>query len=394
VADEDWPAWRGPDLTGVARGEAPPTNWSKSENVIWKAAVPGRGHGSATVCGNRVYVPTADESAKTQSLLALDRETGDLLWNRTLHEGGLVHAHGKNSHASATPACDGQRVFITFLNADRIWLSAVDLEGNVIFQKEAGPFVTQHGYAASPALYKSLVIVAADSANKSFLAALDRQTGEMRWRVPRPGANSFASPLVAHVAGRDQVLISGCEMTAAYDPMTGSELWRCNGPTTTVAATMTFAGNNVYISGGYPGAQTLCIRADGSGDVTGTHIVWSNARKFYVPSLLVHEGLLYAVSDDGVAWCYEADTGKQLWQQRLGGGFSASPVLAGPFVFAINEAGRTFVWKAGRSYEAVAQNDLGEGGFATPTIAGGRIYLRTEKSLYCIGTDARVVRAR
>jgi len=157
---------------------------------------------------------------------------------------------------------------------------------------------------------------------------------------------------------------------------------------------MTFAGDNVYTSGGYPGAQTLCIRADGSGDVSGSHVVWKNARKFYVPSLLAYRGLLYAVSDDGVACCYDAASGEQLWQQRLGGGFSASPVAAGSFIFATSESGRTYVFKAGRTYEPVAENDLGEGGFATPTIAGGRIYLRTEKSLYCMGQEARTAQAR
>ncbi|MGQ0634949.1 MAG: outer membrane protein assembly factor BamB family protein [Planctomycetaceae bacterium] len=385
--EADWPCWRGPAVNGRSADTNAPTRWSAAENIIWQTDVPGRGHSSPTLCGRHILLATADDETEVQSLLAFDRETGQPLWTTVIHTNGFVHKHEKNSHASATPACDGRRAYITFLNRDAIWVTAVDLDGSIVWQKEAGGFKTMHGYAASPALYGSLVIVASDSDGKSFLAALRSDTGEIAWKVDRPGQTSFASPIVAPVAGRDQVLLSGCEITAGYDPATGDELWRCQGPTMVIASTMTYAGDHVFTSGGFPGVGTMCIRADGTGDVTETHLVWRKARRFYVPSLLVCDDLLYGVTDDGVAHCFDATTGEQLWQQRMGPGvaFTSSPILAGDCIYACDEAGKTHVIKAGPKLERVAENDLGEGIFASPTICGGRIYLRTNKRLYCIG---------
>ncbi len=196
---------------------------------------------------------------------------------------------------------------------------------------------------------------------------------------------------MARVGGRDQVLHSGGKVTGGYDPLTGEELWRCQGPTEVMANTMAFHApeNLVFASGGYPDKEILCIRADGKGDVTDTHVVWRTKEAVtYVPSPLVHEGRLYVVNDQGIATCFEASAGKVIWKQRLGGSFSASPVLAGGHIYVPNEEGTTFVFKPGEKYELVAKNDLKESQFASPTIVGGWIYLRTDKHLYCIGQTA------
>lgn len=381
----DWPWWRGPSMNGISLDANPPTVWSATQNIVWKSPVPGRGHSSPAVVGDRVFVATADEQKKSQLLLCFHRRTGQQLWKTVIHEKGLQHAHEKNTQASPTPACDGEQVYITFLNKQGIWLTATDLEGRIVWQQEAGPFDTLHGYAASPALYKSLVIVSGDSLEKSFLTALDRKTGKLAWRVQRPSFNSFSSPIVARVAGHDQVLLSGGAIIAGYDPATGNLLWHCDGAARSTSGTVAFDSDHVYASGAFPEPTTMRIRADGSGDVTRTHLLWNTDDHFYVPSMVVQAGLVYAVTDNGVAFCLDANSGKPLYKHRLGGDFSASPIIAGKYVFACNEEGRTFVYQAGPKFELVSENELGEGILATPAICGGHIFFRGARHLFCIG---------
>jgi len=387
-APGDWPWWRGLEHNASSPKVQPPTNWSDVLNVAWKSPVPGRGHSSPIVRGDHVYLATADETAKTQSLLAYDRVTGKSLWGTVLHTGGIEHAHAKNTQASATPACDGERVFITFLNNKAVWLSAVDLEGKKLWSTDVGPFETLHGFSASPALHKSLVIVSGESHRGGFLAAVNRQSGEIVWRVQRAAETSFSSPIVARIAGKDQILMQGGNSVDGYNPDTGEKIWwYTGGPAETTSGTVTYEGDRVFVSGGYPAKQTLCIRADGAGDITKTHLVWKISQKFYVPSLLVHDGLIYAVEDTGIVHCYQASDGKQIWVRRLGGDFSASPVFGGKFVYLVNEAGRMFVMKPGPEALVVAENNLHDGGFATPAISGDQIFIRTDHSLFCIAQE-------
>jgi len=388
VAAGDWPWWRGPTRDGKNVAEQVPVTWTDTENVAWKAEVPGRGHASPSVRGNRVYLASADEAQQTQMLLAYDRQSGKQVWQTVIHTGNFDSAHQKNTQASSTPAVDAERVYGTFLNGQAIWVTATDLDGHILWQTNAGPFATAHGYAASPALYRALVIIAADSGGKGFLAALHRETGEIVWRVQRSGKISMSSPLVAQVAGRDQLLMSGCDQIVSYDPNTGDVLWQCDSASETTSGTMVAAGDLVFASGGYPGSETICVRADGSGDVGRTHVVWRNSEKFYVPSLVVHEGLLYGVNDNGIAFCFEAETGQEIWKKRLGGGMSASPIVAGGHIYIPNESGETFVLQTGRTFAQVAKNGLDDGGYASPVICGGEIFLRTNHFLYCIREGA------
>ncbi len=390
-AEDDWPWWRGPTLDNkAAPGQDPPVRWSETENVVWKIDVPGRGHGTPCLWGNRIFLATAEDDAAVQSVLCHDRATGRRLWRREIHRGGFMHRHAKNSHASCTPACDGGRVFVTFMVQGGIWITALSLDGEKLWQKRIGPFLSKHGYAPSPHLYGSLVIVLADNDGpSSYLAALHRTTGRIVWRIRRASRANFASPVVADLCGRDQLLITGPYEVSSYDPNTGERFWHCDGPTTVAANTMTFGDELVYASAGYPRKNLLCIRADGSGDVTNTHTVWRRDRDAaYVPSLLLHEGLLLMVNDRGQTRCFEAETGALLWQKRLQGNYSSSPVLCGDNIYVVNEAGLTTVFRIGSAYRLVAQNDLGDGGFATPVICGGRIHLRTLHHLYCLG-DSR-----
>jgi outer membrane protein assembly factor BamB len=388
-AADDWPWWRGPHRDNIAApGQDPPASWSRTENVIWTAEVPGRGHGSPSLWGDCIFLPTADDQAEVQYLLCYDRRTGRQRWQTELHRKGFVPLHHKNSHASATPACDGRLVFMPFVIQDAIWLSALGLDGKIAWQKRLGDFHSKHGFAASPVVYRSLVIVAADNVAQSFLTAVDRRSGATVWKINRPSyrLGTYASPTVGRVAGRDQLLLHGPMKVFSYDPLTGRELWCCDGPSESASSTMNWDDRRVYSSVGFPQKNMLCIRGDGSGDVSKTHVAWSKEKNMaYVPSLLLADGLLYMVEDRGNVACFEARTGNVVWTSKLEGDFSSSPVLAGGQIYVVSEEGTTFVFQAGRQFKLVARNDLEDGGFATPVICGGRIYLRTLHRLYCLG---------
>lgn len=393
VAETDWPWWRGPNSNGVANTDSVPVEWSESENVIWKTPVPGRGHSSPTIVGDRIFLTTADEEAEIQSVLCYDRASGEQLWKKDLHEGGFdENAHEQNSQASPTVASDGQRIFAVFLNDATIRVTAMDFEGEVLWQTKAGGFDSRWGYGASPALYKSLVIVAADHKSGGYVAALHRETGEIIWRTPRPAEQSYSSAIVGRVAGRDQVLLCGCDLVCGYDPATGDELWSVKGTTTVTCGTMTWGGDLAFGGGGYPGSETIAVRADGSGEVA-----WRNRTKLYVPSPLYHKGHLYAIND-GRAYCWDAETGERQWRGRLESTISrASPTLVGEHIYYPNVKGRMYVFKASpERFELVAENQLGEEAYATPVACRGRLYLRVadfegesrQETLYCIGEES------
>ncbi|MGE3804553.1 MAG: PQQ-binding-like beta-propeller repeat protein [Gemmataceae bacterium] len=381
-ASEDWPWWRGPARNAIAAGEAPPSKWSKDENVLWQAAVPGRGHSSPIVVGNKVFVTSADETAETMSLYAFERHTGKQLWATEIHKGGFLGMHTKNSQASATPACDGERVFTAFAVQDGVWVTAVDLEGKIVWQEKAGPFVARHGYGSSPVVYRSLVIVSGDNFGPGYVTAFDRKSGKMVWRKARNTGDSYGTPIVAAVAGREQLLLSGQNSVHSYDPASGDVLWKVAGPADVTANTVAFDGERVFASGGYPQRAIQCL------DGKDGKQAWDKREKVYVTSMLAHDGKLFVVEDGGRAYCYDAGTGAEVWHDNLHASFSASPVQAGDYIFVPSEDGKTIVIQTKPEYKVVAANKLGEadeGYFATPTICGGRIYLRSLQNLYCIG---------
>jgi outer membrane protein assembly factor BamB len=386
VPPGDWPWWRGPGVDGKALEASIPTEWSTDVNVLWRADVPGEGHSSPVVWGDRIFLTTADMPQQLQQLLCFDRDTGNRLWSLTLHQGGFMNMHSKNSQASATAACDGERVFTAFINDGALWVSAVGFDGKLLWQNKAGDFRSEHGYGSSPTLYGSLVIVNGDNPGGGYLAALHRKTGEVIWRTARPKAGSYCTPIVATVAGKPQLLVSGHNMVASYNPEDGKQIWTCTGPANTTANTVGFDDLHVYASGGFPQKEIVCVRADGSGAVSSPHVRWRSSRGVsYEPSPLVHDGLVYFASS-GVATCFDAATGEEVWKQRLGGEVTSSFVLAGDLLLIGNEKGMTTVLSAGRKTKILAKNNLDERIMATPAVTRDRLYLRTQSRLYCIGT--------
>jgi outer membrane protein assembly factor BamB len=387
----DWPWWRGPDRNGVADAKLkPPIKWSETENVLWKSPVPGRGHGSPIVVGDQIFLATADHKELTQSVLCYDRKNGALLWQTEVHRGPLDKGgHVKSSLASGTMACDGQRVFVNFLHDKAIYLTALSRAGKKIWQKKVTDYVLHQGFASSPAVYGPLVIVAADNKGKGVLAALERSTGNLVWQIERPKMPNYASPIIHKIAGRDQLFFIGCELVTSVDPLTGKKNWEMKGSTTECVTSTVTDGQLIVTSGGFPKNHVAAVFADGSGKTA-----WEHKTKVYVPSMLQHQGYLYAILDDGFAACWKFDTGKEIWKERLAGPYSASPVLVGDLIYAANEAGKTFVFKASpAAFQLVSENQLANEALATPTICGGRIYLRLavrengqrQEMLYCIG---------
>jgi hypothetical protein len=392
-AKNDWPRWRGPQANGIADPDQhPPLHWSETENVVWKAEVPGRGHSSPTVVGSRVLLTTADVKRETQSVICYDRGSGKVVWSTAVHTGKLDRkGNEKTSQASSSVACDGQRLFVNFLNDGAVRTSALDLDGKVLWTTKVSDFVTHQGFGSSPALYRGLVIVSADNRGGGAVAALDRQTGAVVWSNERPAKDNYTSPVVLSIGGKDQLLLSGCDVVSSYDPLSGAKLWETEGSTTECVTTMVTDGQRVFVGGGYPRNHTEAIVADGS-----PQVAWQNKTRVYVPSMLVQKGYLFAVTDAGAAVCWKSDTGDEQWKSRLGGTFDASLVLVGPHLFATNEAGKTFVFNADPAkFELVAENQLGEEAFATPTICGSRVYHRVvgqsqgarQEMLYCLGSD-------
>jgi outer membrane protein assembly factor BamB len=392
-ATTDWPWWRGPSRNGIAVGSAP-LEFGDDKNVAWKTTVPGRGHSSPTVVKDRVYLATADEKDKVHSIVIFDRATGKQLEQIELNRGGFpTRNHAKNTEATPTIACDGERLFVSYYHHDQIELIALDLQGKPLWRKFCGKFhgkPYEYGYAPSPLIYQGHVIVVADFFGDSFLIAYDRATGAEAWRGERPQNISFSSPVIGHVAGKDQLLMSGGEEVISYDPKDGKKLWSARGTTHATCGTLVWDGDIVYASGGYPKSETVAVKADGSGEV-----LWKNNQKCYEQSMLATGGYLYCLTDQGIAFCWRGNDGQEMWKQRLKGPVSSSPVLTGGHIYQANELGTHYVFKLNpEKLEIVAENQVGSEAFATPSICGGQIFLRTavreggkrQEYLYCFGS--------
>ncbi len=392
-ATTDWPWWRGPTRDGVASNTPVPTTLSDTENLLWKVQVPGRGHSSPIVVGNRVYLTTALKAEQKHFVLAFDRTTGAKLWQEQVNQGAFpARNHSKNTEATPSVACDGERLFTTFYHHDMVETLALSVDGKVLWKKKVAPFrpkAYEYGYAPSPLIYQNTVIVTSEYDGDSFISALDRATGDQVWQTKRLPMISFSSPVVGHVAGKDQLLLSGAGRVSSYDPAKGEPLWSVLGTTLATCGTMVWDDKVVFASGGFPKAETVAVVADGSNKV-----LWKNNQKCYEQSMLAHDGHVYAFNDQGIMFCWRGTDGKEMWRQRLGGLVSASPVLANGNIYWANESGTLFVFKATpEKYDQLAKNQIGDSSFASPAICGGQVFLRVAKDgqewLYCFGNKSK-----
>jgi outer membrane protein assembly factor BamB len=384
-----WPGWRGPTRQGLAAPGAYPDTWSDKDNVLWKVALPGQGNSSPVVWKDRIFLTTSRDRGQQRSILCLSRTDGKLLWETPVPAGILEKTQPKNGFASGTVAVDGERVYAYFGN---FGLLCVDFAGKQLWHKSFGPMDALHGTACSPLLYKDRVIVFQDHAGKmgGFVAAFDRRTGAQLWKTPRKETVGWGSPVAIRAGDQDQIIVSSQLKVYAYNPEDGKVLWTCAGNLFEVTPTPVAGRGVVFCSSGRAG-PTLAIRPDGRGDVTTTQVKWKSLKGSpFIPSPLLYENQLYIINDIiSVVTCFDADSGKILWRERLGTevkhGFSASPVAVNGKVFFTNDQGETFVVTAGTRFQLLHINRLGEKTLASPALVDGRWYFRTEDHLLCIG---------
>jgi outer membrane protein assembly factor BamB len=403
-----WPAWRGPTMSGVAPGSNPPLTWSETEHLAWKTPIPGAGHGSPIVWGDRLYVssavatdrmaeapPVADESAKTTPsaqiyefvVTCLDRNTGDIVWSRTIHEGVPREGrHETNSYASASPVTDGMRLYVSFGSQG---LFCLDLEGNTLWERDLGEMRTRFGWGegASPAVSENRVVVNWDHEDASFIVALDAATGDEVWRQPREEPTSWATPVVI-TGERTQVVVNGTNRVRSYDLATGEVLWECGGQTINAIPSPVYDERAVYVMSGYRGAALFALPLSATGDLTGSSSVfWSFDRGTpYVPSPVLVDGRLYFTgSNNGILTCVDVATGQVVFgPERIPDidNIYASPVSAAGRIYFTSRDGVTTVIAATDHLEVLATNRIDEPVDASAAIAGDTLYLRGSRHVY------------
>ena len=379
-----WPEFRGPTGQGHSTERGLPLEWSETRNVRWKVPVPGRGWSSPAIADGRIWMTTAfDDGGASLRAIAFDVETGRESLNVEVFKVKRPAAmNPKNSRASPTPIVEGDRVYVHF-GADGT--AALTTAGEMVWKTRL-PYESQHGNGASPILYGDLLIISCDGSDAAFVAALDKRTGKTRWKTWRrqPWDQAYSTPLVIRVGDRDEVVSVGAYRAAAYDPLSGKEIWRVSYADGFSNVPRPVYGHGlVYIATGFQEPSLIAVRADGTGDVTKTHIAWTLRRGApLTPSPLLVGDELYVVNDGGILSCLDAKTGATLWVQRLGGSYSASPVFADGRIYFLSEEGMARVIAPGREFRVLATNRLDGDALGSMAIAAGSIFIRTDSYLY------------
>jgi outer membrane protein assembly factor BamB len=420
---QNWPSFRGPNASGVAEGTKPPTAWDveKSQNVLWKTSIPGLSHASPIVWGNQIYVITAvssdakagfvakdrgidlanDDAKHAWMIFALDKRNGQVLWSNKAYEGvPRAKRHVKATQANSTPVTDGRYVVALFGSEG---LACYDTKGKLLWKQDLGVLnpglwddkSSSWGHSSSPVIYRDLVIVQADGHTQSFIAAFNLKDGKQAWRVERNEITSWTTPALYEGGNRTELIANGGRYIRGYDPLTGKELWRFSDNETQVKMQAPqIAGDLIYITGGYPAGRAMYVFRPGAvGDISlkageekNAFLAWSSTKGSpYTPTPIVYGDLFYVLADNGVLSAYVAKTGELVYQQRLPSSFSASPVAANGKLYLASEDGDVFVVKAGRQYELLSRNVMGQPLMATPALTDGMLIVRGQNAIYALG---------
>lgn len=402
MAADNWPQFRGPDGTGHSDAKDLPTEWSETKNVIWKTPIHDRGWSSPVIFGKQVWLTSASKDGKQLFALCLDKDTGKLIRDIKLFDVAQPqYAHPFNTYASPTPVIEQGRVYITFGSPGT---AAIDTKTfKVIWERR--DFECNHfrGSGSSPVIFRDMLLMHFDGSDHQFVVALNKNTGKTIWRTERsidfqdldkngkPAAEgdlrkAFSTPHVTQINGRWEMISLGAKAAYSYDPFTGKELWRVEERGQHSASTRPVLGHGmIFYPTGFSNGQLYAVRMGGSGLITDSHVAWRVKRgASNKPSILLIDDLIYMIGDTGIATCVEAKTGEIVWQQRIGGEYSASPVYADGKIWMFSEEGKTTVIKPGRTFEKLAENNLDDGFLASPAIAGKAFYLRTRTHLYRI----------
>lgn len=383
VSARDWPEFRGPTGQGHSDERGLPLTWSEDRNVRWKVAIPGRGWSSPAIQGDRIWLTTATEDGKSLVAICVDRNTGAILQSVEvfrLKRPGEINS--KNSHASPTPVLEGDRVYLHF---GAHGTACMTQSGEIVWKTRLEYDNGQHGPGSSPVLYENLLIVSCDGQDVQFVAGLDKLTGKVRWRRDRgDGFQSYTTPLVVRLEGGDQLISPGAHRAVSYDPLTGKELWRVTyGDGFSNVPRPVYGHGLVFICTGFNQPSLLAVRPDGRADVTKTHIAWTVNRGVpLTPSPLLVGDELYLITDNGIATCLDAKTGKELWKARMGGNHSASPIYADGRIYFLSEEGESVVIAPGKQLRALARNQLDGQTLASMAVSRGSIFVRSRTHLY------------
>jgi outer membrane protein assembly factor BamB len=399
---ENWPQFRGPDGTGHSDARGLPLRWSETQNVIWKTAIHDRGWSSPVIYGKQIWLTSASKDGRELFVLCLDRDTGKIIRDWKLFD--VAHpqfVHPFNTPASPTPVIEEGRVYVTFGAPGTACIDTKTFR--VLWERRDIECNHFRGAGSSPVLFQNLLLMHFDGSDRQFVMALDKSTGKTVWQTKRsidfqdlnkdgkPAADgdlrkAFSTPQVERINGRWEMISLGAKAAYSYDPFTGKELWRVEERGQHSASTRPVIGHGmIFFPTGFGTGQLFAVRTGGEGLITDTHVAWKVKRGVSnKPSILLVDDLIYMIGDTGIASCIDAKTGEQVWQQRIGGEYSASPVYADGRLWFFSEDGKTTVLKPGRVFEQVAENRLDEGFLASPAIAGKAFYLRTRTNLYRI----------
>jgi outer membrane protein assembly factor BamB len=384
--DANWPRWRGPHENGHTTDTDLPVKWS-AENVVWKTPLPGIGQSSPIIWGHRIFLTSALNKGQERLVLCVDRKSGKILWQHSAWKGEPEKSHVLNGWASASCVTDGEIVAAFF---GRGGIHAYSVEGKPLWSRDLGRFESPWGVAACPIMVDDVVIQNCDSDENAYLIALDKKTGKEVWRTKRRDYRGWSTPIIVHTATRRELVINGHEGVQAYDPATGKELWFCKSAVGRGEPTITPAGDGLFVVNGLKGGDVYSVQPGGSGEVTGTHMLWHTPRKGArdTPSPIVVGDFIIVPDMEGVFTCYSAKDGHIYWKERLEGKYSSSPIAANGLVYFQNEDGKTFVIRPGQKLDVVAENQLpgakDEIFRASLTPCDGQFYSRSTTMLYCI----------
>jgi len=404
VAAENWPAWRGPRGTGVCSEKNLPLHWSTNDNVRWRVPLPERGNSTPIVWGQRVFVTQAIEQENRRTLMCFDRANGKLLWQQGPIYADKEPTHETNPQCSSSPVTDGERVIAWFGSAG---LFCYDFTGKELWRRDLGPQRHIWGWGSSPVLHGELCVLNFGPGERTFLIAVDKKTGRDLWKVEEPGGDSgekkpgqdkpawtgsWSTPVAINTGRREELLVMWPKRVTAFEPQTGKELWTCSGlnPLAYTSPLYDRPKDIVVAMGGF-GGMALAVKAGGSGDVTETRRLWHHPKtKQRIGSGVIHDGHIYILNDPGVAECFELETGKLVWEERLKGPAPrsdnwSSMALANARLYVINQGGDAFVLNASPKFQVLATNSIGETTMGSMAMSDGEIFIRTHKRLWCVG---------
>jgi outer membrane protein assembly factor BamB len=382
----DWPQFRGPSGQGTSDEHGLPLNWSETTNVRWKVPIPGKGWSSPVVQGDHIWLTTATEDGKSLRAISVDRNTGAILQDvEVFRLKSAKLTNSKNSFASPTPIIDGDHVYIHF---GAFGTACISQSGEILWKTRLEYDNGQHGTGGSPVLYDDLLIISCDGNDIQYVVALDKLTGKVRWKKSREGYQAYTTPLVVKLADGDQVISPGAFRAVSYNPHNGKELWQVSyGEGFSNVPRPVYGDGLVFICTGFQQPSLLAVRIDGKGDVTKSKVAWKLDRGVpLTPSPLLVGNELYLVTDNGIATCIDAKTGKENWRARLGGNHSASPIYADGRIYFLSEEGESVVIAPGKELKHLATNQLDGRTLASMAVANGSIFIRSETHLYRIGS--------